>query len=639
MKSLITCLLLPAGLLLSACDQSTAMEPDEAPPLHLATWPSGSGLAAATVEFLPSQDDLRLAAGQGGLTVLDAAGKSLASVAGKYGLLDTRAQKGGFTIATQDMGRQQVAVLALEAADWRFGQPVFLPPRDFPVEGLCLYRDEGDNLTLFLVGDEGRGEQWLVTGPMAAPIEPRLIRSLSLPPQATACRADDASGRLYVNEENLGLWVQDARSEAAAGRDAVDLRQPHGGLASGVSALAVVPGGVLAVDPGSATLRRYDGRGAALAPAGIAALTDPDGITARVTEKGTQILLRDDATGQFYEGLLDWRPASPPTAPALAVVLPQGQTEPVGRRGDAADDPAIWLNPSDPARSRVLGTNKKQGLLVYDLDGKLVQELPVGRLNNVDVRAGFQLGGTVVDIAVASNRDRNTIDVFAIDRTTGILRSAGAVATDLAEIYGICLFQAADGALHAFANGKDGRFQQYGLEAGQDSVTGSLLREFKVASQPEGCVADDRHQRLFFGEEDAGVWAVDARADQPAVPVSVATVGDLLVADVEGMAIHPGDGDGDGYLVVSSQGNDSYVVFDALPPYRPRGAFRIGLNALAGIDGASETDGLEVTATPLGGPWGKGLLVVQDGHKRMPEDSQNFKLVPWSGVAEALGLD
>ena len=63
-----------------------------------------------------------------------------------------------------------------------------------------------------------------------------------------------------------------------------------------------------------------------------------------------------------------------------------------------------------------------------------------------------------------------------------------------------------------------------------------------------------------------------------------------------------------------------------------------GLNAAAGIDGASETDGLEVTAVNLGGPWNQGLLVVQDGRKRMPEQTQNFKFVPWADVTRTLKL-
>lgn len=63
--------------------------------------------------------------------------------------------------------------------------------------------------------------------------------------------------------------------------------------------------------------------------------------------------------------------------------------------------------------------------------------------------------------------------------------------------------------------------------------------------------------------------------------------------------------------MISSQGNDSYVVLDAQPPYALRGAFRVGVNAEAGIDGASETDGLEVTSANLGGPFTQGMLVVQ----------------------------
>jgi 3-phytase len=45
------------------------------------------------------------------------------------------------------------------------------------------------------------------------------------------------------------------------------------------------------------------------------------------------------------------------------------ETEPVPNMGDAADDPAIWVHPVDPALSLVLGTDKKGGLNVFDLEG------------------------------------------------------------------------------------------------------------------------------------------------------------------------------------------------------------------------------------------------------------------------------
>jgi 3-phytase len=121
------------------------------------------------------------------------------------------------------------------------------------------------------------------------------------------------------------------------------------------------------------------------------------------------------------------------------------------------------------------------------------------------------------------------------------------------------------------------------------------------------------------------------------MPEQVIGVGGPVYDDIEGLAIYHGErGD---YLVISSQGNDSYVVLDAQAPYAVRGAFRIGLNAERGIDGASETDGLEVTSANLGGIWDRGMLVVQDGRKRMPEGTQNYKYLPWSAVADALGLD
>jgi 3-phytase len=68
------------------------------------------------------------------------------------------------------------------------------------------------------------------------------------------------------------------------------------------------------------------------------------------------------------------------------------------------------------------------------------------------------------------------------------------------------------------------------------------------------------------------------------------------------------------------------------------GQFSIVANDALGIDGASETDGLDVTSTPLGKSFPQGLLVVQDGRNITPTQKQNFKLVPWERVAAALGL-
>jgi len=227
--------------------------------------------------------------------------------------------------------------------------------------------------------------------------------------------------------------------------------------------------------------------------------------------------------------------------------------------------------------------------------------------------------------------------LFGIDGK-GHVSELARLPTDLADIYGLCVGRTPDGQLDAFPNDKDGRVQQYRIERHEGTWRARLLRQFKLDSQPEGCVVDERAQRLFVGEEKRGIWALDATADAPAQPQLVMPVGRELVADVEGLALYQGRRGGPSYLVVSSQGSDSYLVLDARPPFQLRGGFRIGINEQRGIDGASETDGLEVSSADFGGLYSQGLLVVQDGHKRLPDGRQNFKLLPWSEVARALSL-
>ena len=610
-----------------------------APSLTLTPW--AANLSVDAVAFLPgTQGTERLAASErDGLLQLDAQGQELARLKGSFSGVDSRVAGQQILVASLDNSRQQALLVSLDPGKRMWGQPVYLPTRDYPVNGLCLYRDEASNLFLFLVGEEGKGEQWLVGNGAALNPQPQRVRGVPLPPSATDCQVDDGANQLVVNEENVGWWAYPAHPEGDVTRSPVAMREPFGAIKKTAGAMALLPGGIVALDPKAAQLHVYQQQGERWTAEGSVALSglkEPENLALRQTDKGLQILLRDDDDGRLYQGELNWQPTPVPLAPVLANVKALSQSDPVGRQGDAADDPAIWIHPQQPSLSRVLGTNKKQGLLAYDLQGKLLQELPVGRLNNVDLRPNFKLGAHTVDLAVASNRDRNSLSLFSIDRQSGELREAGEIPTQLKEIYGICLFQPASGELYAIANGKDGTFLQYRLSAPNGSVQGELVRQFKVDSQPEGCVADDQRQRLFLGEEDVGVWAVDARADQPATLTSVIKVGSQLHADVEGLALYQSAARD--YLVISSQGNDSYLVLDAEPPFASRGAFRVGLNAALGIDGASETDGLEVTSVNLGGPWSQGLLVVQDGRKRMPEQTQNFKFVPWAQVTQALKL-
>lgn len=326
------------------------------------------------------------------------------------------------------------------------------------------------------------------------------------------------------------------------------------------------------------------------------------------------------------------------SAPDVATVTADLETAPVPSSGDAADDPAIWLHRDNPAASRILGTDKKSGLVVYDLRGRQVQYLARGRLNNVDVRQGVVLGHRPHDFAVATNRTTKSLDVFELN-SDGRVRWLAAQQLAFKEPYGVCLHHDGAGRLYAFVNDKSGAFQQWRIAALDDgAIALELVREFAVDSQPEGCVADDARGVLYVGEEERGVWTLPtAPTAEPDLRL-VAKVGDALTADVEGLAIYRREAGDRGYLVVSSQGDDSYAVFDLAGAHAHRGSFRIADNPTTGVDGTEDTDGIAVTSVALGATFAEGLLVSQDGSNTAPRSNQNFKLVSWSKVRAALNL-
>lgn len=617
------------------------------------TWAPQSPWPIEDIRLLPqpvgkSGGDRVMVSEQAGLLLLNPQGAAVAQLPGSFERLDVRVQQEQqeqVQVATYDRDRQQVMLVTYRAAENQWQAPRWIPAQAFAVEGLCLYQRE--QLTfVFVLGTEGQGSQLLVADANGWLETPRSVRPIAVPPGAEHCQVDDRGQWLYISEPHTGVWRYPANEEVEVQRQPVAMRAPFGQLSQGADALALSSEGMLLLDAAAGNLYRITGQDAehwqvqqSWPLQAQVAMAEPQQVSLREEANTWLLLLLDDAQQAWQLRLpKPTAPSSQQTAragnPVIPVLQPSAQTAPVQQRGDAADDPAIWVHATDPAQSRVVGTNKQRGLLVYDLAGNLVQSLPVGRLNNVDLRYGDGF-----DVAVASNRDLNTVSVFRIEHGSGHFTHVGEMPTNLTAIYGICLYQPAANEWQVLANDKDGTFQQYRLAIVDQQVQGELLRQFALDSQPEGCVVDDARHALFVGEEDTGVWRLDARPQQaepgPLQKTPVLMVGEVLKADVEGLALYQGDRS---YLVISSQGNDSYVVLDSEPPYALQGVFRIGLNAALGIDGASETDGLEVTAANLGAPYEDGLLVVQDGRKRMPDGNQNFKLVPWSAVKAGLQL-
>lgn len=325
------------------------------------------------------------------------------------------------------------------------------------------------------------------------------------------------------------------------------------------------------------------------------------------------------------EPKISWDAAA--AANPAPVVTADGETDAVATaNADAADDPAIWRNRANPAASLIVGTDKKAGLNVYGLDGKLRSSVPAGRVNNVDLVETVIAGAPGVLVAASDRNDpaNARVALYRLDTATAKLEPLGTVAAGKGEGYGICLARRPE-ALYAIMVLKDGTIHQIALDL-TAKPTGRIVRTMKLPTQSEGCVHDPATDRLYVAEEDVGVWRFGAAPDAPVTPVSVARVdGKRLVADVEGVTV-AGD-----LLLVSSQGDYAYAAF-ATADDRYVGRFRIGPGRLGAT---TETDGIDVALGDFGPAYPDGVFIAQDGDNAPA--AQNFKLVDWRKVRAALG--
>jgi 3-phytase len=186
------------------------------------------------------------------------------------------------------------------------------------------------------------------------------------------------------------------------------------------------------------------------------------------------------------------------------------------------------------------------------------------------------------------------------------------------------------GKFYYIVANKLGLMEQYELfDNGRGRVDARRVRRIKVGTELEGCVADDELGDLYIGEEQIEIWKYRAEPDGGLARTKVDGVGaeGNLVADVEGLTIAY-EKDGKGYLIASSQGNNTFVVYrrDADNAYVK--TFRI----VSGdkIDEVTETDGIHVTTANLGSLFPKGVFIAQNGVD--DKGKQNFKLVPWDSV-------
>ncbi|NJK36057.1 MAG: phytase [Oscillatoriales cyanobacterium SM2_2_1] len=355
---------------------------------------------------------------------------------------------------------------------------------------------------------------------------------------------------------------------------------------------------------------------------------------------------------------------------------------PTGQLQGDGDDPAIYNNPTRPL---VITAVKDGGLVVYDLAGAVVQTITPNdvipgsgygdvRYNNVDTFRGFSLGGTTVDLAIASDRENDTLGIFRINATDNppltniaspVISADGFSIFGLDDgdntAYGLATYRAPNGDAYVFVTQRENaRIDQLRLIAdpanpGRITIDPNFRRTLIAPSvgsnQFEGIVVDRDTGLIYAAQEDVGIWKYAFAATSTGTTTSTGAVSGVLIhavspnspslrqADVEGLTIYYGP-NGTGYLLASSQGENNFAVYNRQGANEYLGSFVVG--ASGGIDSVESSDGADVISEAIGG-FTQGLLVVHDGNEtpgftinddgEIENAATNFKYVPWQNVA------
>ena len=186
---------------------------------------------------------------------------------------------------------------------------------------------------------------------------------------------------------------------------------------------------------------------------------------APVVVAGVLVVSCSAPAGPGDRGDLDRMVAGTAVPDAVTAVPAAVETVPVPHETDAADDAAIWVHPSDPVSSTVIGTDKDGGIGVYDLAGRELQYVEQTSPNGVDIRQAVTLGDRVVDLVAVSDRSSELLVFYVVDAPTRTLRRLAAVDSGI-DLYGVCLYRSArTGELSVFGTAYDGEVAQYVLTA------------------------------------------------------------------------------------------------------------------------------------------------------------------------------
>jgi len=347
---------------------------------------------------------------------------------------------------------------------------------------------------------------------------------------------------------------------------------------------------------------------------------------------------------------------------AKLLVKPTLETARTTQKNPDADDIAFWVHPTDNTKSLIIGTQKKAGYSIYDVDGNTLLDVNPGniRFNNVDIIYGFDLNGTSTDIAIFTDRITNKFAIYKISETAPYL-------TDLTDYNSEELFVKEDDGdsaygqavykslltnkVYAYAtqNGHS-LAAQFELKASGEKIAWTKIRTITLSADDddkhaEGMVVDQEYGKLYIDQEDVGIYTTDAEVTTDTILDEndlLLEVGDNQTAeDLEGITLYYKNS-GEGYLIVSSQGNNTFAVFnrtavDTENSYIDSFTIVADMN---GIDAVQETDSIDVTNIAIGTQFPNGAFIVQDGMDTTvdPDDTAtNFKWVKWEDIASKFG--
>ena len=309
-----------------------------------------------------------------------------------------------------------------------------------------------------------------------------------------------------------------------------------------------------------------------------------------------------------------------------------------------ADDPAIWVNEMELNLSIVFGTDKYNGIYSYNLKGEVIGFASAGRINNLDIRTlndtnyffGTNTGSNTIDLWIYKNSiltDAAKAKKFALSDNARYSKKTNFLA------YGICAGITAKNEIIAFVTeAKDPRIQLWKFD--NDNL--KLMSTFNNdnASESEGCVFDDENMTLFVSEENARGIIRSYKLTNEFELKDMFKIDDRqrnIVGDPEGLALYK-TSKNDGYLVASSQGNNTFNIYQRSYPYDFISSFVVGDSDL--IDDVSDTDGIEIKNNYFNEDFPNGIIVVQDGKNtgNVIKSKENFKYISLDQLQHILDL-